>query len=173
MLYSTCLFTSILLHSVIAPSFMEQSGMGRCCSHLTIKSIVHLSDGIHNKWMYYRWLWPSIAILIHGQMTQTTLTSPKAAFLLTTSSERKKSNEKCFCSEKHYLCSCCSSSVASPSHLATSLLEAECDCNSLLMYIRKWEWGTAFLSVFFFIVWLARWKSVFWEGIFSLIITYY
>lgn len=138
------LFTSILLHSVIPLSFMEQSGKERCCSHLTIKSIVNFSGGIHSKWMYYGWLWPSIAILIHGQMTQITLRSPKEAFLLKAVNEWKKNNEKSFCSEKHYLCSCCSLSVASPSHLATSLLEAKCGSNSLLMYICKRKWRTAF-----------------------------
>lgn len=126
-----CLFTSILLQSIIALFFMEQSGMG-----------------IHNKWMCYRRLWPSIAILVHGHMTQISLRFPKSNISTESVKWMKKSNEKCFCSEKHYLCSCCSSSVASPSHLATSLLEVECGHNSLLMYICKWKWGMTFLSIF-------------------------
>lgn len=61
------LFTSILLHSVISLSLTEQTGRGRFL-HLTIKSVEHFSDGTLNKWVYYRWLWPSRAVLFHGQM---------------------------------------------------------------------------------------------------------
>lgn len=118
------LFTSILLHSVISLSLMEQTGRVRFL-HLTIKGIEHFSDGTFNKWVYYRWLWPSRAVLFHGQMT---INSVKWM---------KKSNENGFCSEKHYLCTCCSSSIASPRHLTMAFLEAECGCNGLFMYVCK------------------------------------
>lgn len=118
-----------------ALSYTEHIGRGKSL-HLTIKRTEHFSDGTHNKLVHYGWLWPPITILIHGQMT---INSVKWM---------KKSNENCFCPEKHYLCSHCSCFVASSRHLTMTLLEAECGCNSLFMCIWKWKREMAFVSIF-------------------------